>query len=85
MGERSGDNYSERPAASALPWTVLSTTLARIRRILYSRIMYERIAVNPKICRGQACVRGTRIPVHQTFRMLANGDSVAFTFKLQFT
>ena len=23
-----------------------------------------------------ACVRGTRIPVHQVFRMLANGDSV---------
>jgi uncharacterized protein (DUF433 family) len=38
--------------------------------------MHERIAINPKVCHGQACVKGTRIPVHQVFRMLANGDSV---------
>jgi uncharacterized protein (DUF433 family) len=38
--------------------------------------MHERIRINPKICHGQACVKGTRIPVHQIFRMLANGDSV---------
>ncbi len=38
--------------------------------------MHGRIAINPKICHGQACVKGTRIPVHQIFRMLANGDSV---------
>ncbi|MBN1562014.1 DUF433 domain-containing protein [candidate division KSB1 bacterium] len=24
----------------------------------------ERISVNPNICHGQACIRGTRIPVH---------------------
>ena len=38
--------------------------------------MHERIAISSKICHGQACVKGTRIPVHQIFRMLANGDSV---------
>ncbi len=38
--------------------------------------MHERISVNPNVCRGQACVKGTRIPVHQIFRMLANGDSI---------
>ena len=38
--------------------------------------MHERIAILPTICHGQACVKGTRIPVHQLFRMLANGDSV---------
>jgi len=38
--------------------------------------MHERISINPKICHGQACVKGTRIQVHQIFRMLANGDSV---------
>lgn len=37
---------------------------------------FERISVNPKICHGQACVKGTRIPVHQLVRMLANGDTV---------
>jgi uncharacterized protein (DUF433 family) len=38
--------------------------------------MHERISIDPHICRGQACVRGTCIPVHQIVRMLANGDTV---------
>ena len=37
---------------------------------------FSRISINPGICHGQACVEGTRIPVHQVVRMLANGDSV---------
>ena len=37
--------------------------------------MYERISINPKICHGQVCVKGTRIPVHQVIGMLANGDT----------
>ncbi len=39
--------------------------------------MNERISVNSKICHGQACIKGTRIPVHQVIRMLANGDKTA--------
>jgi uncharacterized protein (DUF433 family) len=38
--------------------------------------MNHRIVVDPNICHGQACVRGTRIPVHQLVRMLANGDTI---------
>jgi uncharacterized protein (DUF433 family) len=38
--------------------------------------MHERISIDPHLCRGQACVRGTRIPVHQIIRMLANGDTI---------
>ncbi len=38
--------------------------------------MFERISIDPTICHGQACVKGTRIPVHQILRMLANGDTV---------
>jgi uncharacterized protein (DUF433 family) len=38
--------------------------------------MNDRISVDPGICHGQACVRGTRIPVHQIVKMLANGDSI---------
>ena len=38
--------------------------------------MYERISIDPKVCHGQACIRGTRIPVHQIVRMLANGDTI---------
>ncbi len=37
---------------------------------------FDRISVDPNICHGQAFVRGTRIPVHQIVRMLANGDTV---------
>jgi uncharacterized protein (DUF433 family) len=36
----------------------------------------SRISIDPRICHGQACVKGTRIPVHQVVRMLANGDTV---------
>ena len=37
--------------------------------------MNERISIDPNICHGQACIKGTRIPVHQIVRMLANGDT----------
>jgi uncharacterized protein (DUF433 family) len=36
----------------------------------------ERISINPSVCHGQACIKGTRIPVHQIVRMLANGDQI---------
>lgn len=38
--------------------------------------MNERISINPNICHGQACIRGTRIPVHQIVAMLGNGDTI---------
>jgi uncharacterized protein (DUF433 family) len=38
--------------------------------------MTARISIDPKICHGQACIAGTRIPVHQIVRMVASGDSV---------
>ena len=38
--------------------------------------MYERITIDPNICHGQACIKGTRIPVHQIIGMLANGDTI---------
>lgn len=38
--------------------------------------IFKHITINPKICHGQACVKGTRIPVHQIVHMMANGDSV---------
>ncbi len=41
-----------------------------------ANVPFDRISIDPKICHGQACVRGTRIPVHQLVRMLANGDTV---------
>jgi uncharacterized protein (DUF433 family) len=38
--------------------------------------MSDRISINPGICHGQACIKGTRIPVHQIVRMFAHGDSM---------
>ncbi len=34
------------------------------------------ISIDPQICHGQACVKGTRIPVYQIVGMLANGDTI---------
>ena len=38
--------------------------------------MNDRISIDPRVCHGQACIKGTRIPVHQIIRMLANGDTI---------
>ena len=38
--------------------------------------MDERITIDPKVCHSQACIKGTRIPVHLILRMLANGDTI---------
>jgi uncharacterized protein (DUF433 family) len=38
--------------------------------------LLERIRINPKICHGQPCVKGTRIMVWLIVQYLANGDSV---------
>ena len=32
--------------------------------------MFERISVNPEICGGKPCVRGTRIPVHMVLELI---------------
>jgi len=38
--------------------------------------MYEHITIDPNVYHGQACIKGTRIPVYQIVRMLANGDTI---------
>ena len=38
--------------------------------------MNGRITIDSKVCHGQACIKGTRIPVHQIVHMLANGDTM---------
>lgn len=38
--------------------------------------LLERISINPKIYHGQACIKGTRIPVYQIVGMLSNGDTI---------
>ena len=36
--------------------------------------MNSRIIVNPEICGGEPCIRGTRIPVHIILSHLAAGE-----------
>jgi uncharacterized protein (DUF433 family) len=43
--------------------------------------MHDRIFIDSRICHGQACIKGTRIPVHQIVRMLANGDEIGDLLK----
>lgn len=38
-------------------------------------MLSNRISIDSKICHGQVCIKGTRIPAHQIVGMLANGDS----------
>jgi uncharacterized protein (DUF433 family) len=38
--------------------------------------MERRITIDPKVYHGQACIKGTRIPVYQILRMLAHGDTI---------
>jgi uncharacterized protein (DUF433 family) len=38
--------------------------------------MLDRISINPRICHGQPCVKGTRIMVWLVVQYLAHGDSI---------
>jgi uncharacterized protein (DUF433 family) len=38
--------------------------------------LMERITVDPAVCHGKPCIKGTRIMVWQVVQFLANGDSV---------
>ncbi len=35
--------------------------------------MNKHIFIDSEVCHGQACIKGTRIPVHQIVKMLAHG------------
>ena len=43
--------------------------------------MNERIVSNPKICAGEPCIKGTRIPVHIILSHLAAGDDYETVLK----
>jgi uncharacterized protein (DUF433 family) len=38
--------------------------------------LLERVVINPRVCHGKPCIRGTRIMVWQIVEYLANGDTV---------
>lgn len=35
-----------------------------------------RISIDPKVCHGKPCIKGTRVLVAQVVQFLANGDTV---------
>lgn len=37
--------------------------------------MFERISVDPKVCGGKPCIKGTRIPVAMVLELLEDGLS----------
>ena len=37
--------------------------------------MFERISVNPNICGGKPCIKGTRIPVYMVLELIEEGVS----------
>ena len=39
-------------------------------------IMNKRIVTDPRICGGEPCIKGTRIPVHIILTHLAAGDDI---------
>ena len=43
--------------------------------------LLDRIRIDPRICHGQPCVKGTRIMVWLVVQCLANGDKVADVLK----
>jgi uncharacterized protein (DUF433 family) len=38
--------------------------------------LLERISINPNVCHGQPCVKGTRIMVWLIVQYFANGDGI---------
>ena len=41
--------------------------------MLYSDIMNERISIDPNICHGKPCIKGTRIMVDNVLGLLSGG------------
>jgi uncharacterized protein (DUF433 family) len=50
--------------------------LEKSRREATMSSFQDRISVDPEICHGQPCVKGTRIMVWLILHYLANGDSI---------
>lgn len=56
-----------------IKYVYVKDSIISIKEIIF---MDKRISIDPKVCHGQACIKGTRIPVHQIIRMMANGDTI---------
>jgi len=41
-----------------------------------SKLLVERITINPEICHGKPCIRGLRYPVEMILELLSSGMTV---------
>jgi uncharacterized protein (DUF433 family) len=70
------DNHPRDDRRNDAPKIAEHAVLEPMRDFCDIWLVNERISINPKICHGQACITGTRIPAHQIVRMFAHGDSM---------
>ena len=47
-----------------------------VKKVGSAEQLFKRISVDPAICHGKACIKGTRIPVHIILDFLAEGESI---------
>lgn len=55
-----------------IKYVYVKDSILSIKEVMF---MDKRISIDPKICHGQACIKGTRISVHQIIRMMAKDDT----------
>lgn len=66
----------ESPRAKTLPCRPLNQPWHMAYHAPTMKPLLDRISINPRICHGQPCVKGTRIMVWLIVQYLANGNSV---------
>lgn len=72
----SGSFLQRGPEFVTLTWkkcVYVKDSILSINEVMF---MDKWISIDPKMCHGQACIKGTRISVHQIIRMMANGDTI---------
>lgn len=68
-----------RGLASVIDWWFLDGAVAAMTkeyRSMPALVWRDRISLDPQVCHGQPCIRGTRVMVSLILDFLANGDSV---------
>ncbi len=46
------------------------------QNLAYSKLLAERITIDPEICHGKPCIRGLRYPVEMILELLSAGMTI---------